>query len=151
MLAALAVASLSACSNDDKPVATPVVTAPSPSQSQQTPEEPETTQILARLIGRTGAWQAILGEASDQGDLTIHFRCTGGGNLTVGTSHGGSAKNVCDGDTKIFAESIDVPSGPVTVTVEPDDDQRWWLYVARGPVEPGGEWPTDAPEIQTEG
>ena len=110
-------------------------------------------RIVARLLDRTGSWQATFGKTSDQGGITIRFRCTGGGNLTVGAATVGmagetSATNACDGNTKLFAETGDAPSGTMTITVKPDGDQRWSLLVARGPVEPGSEWPKDAPEIQ---
>jgi hypothetical protein len=145
---ALAVVTLAACS-DDKPVTAPVVTSRSAvlSSSGPAPDEPETTRILTRLAGRTGQWQATLGKTTDRGDLTINFRCTGGGRITVGTSHGDKATNSCDGGTKLLNESIDVPSGAVTVTVEPDSTQHWSLVVARGSIARGSEWPKGAPEI----
>jgi hypothetical protein len=145
---ALAAVTLAACS-DDKPVTAPVATSRSavPSSSAPAPDEPQTTRILTRLAGLTGQWQATLGKTTDRGDLTINFRCTGGGRITVATSHGHKATNSCDGGTKLLSESIEVPSGAVTITVEPDSTQQWSLLVARGSIPPGGEWPTGAPDI----
>ena len=147
-LVASAVITLSACGTDSEPSPSPGE-QPSPlSASASAADEPGSTRVLARLVGRSGRWQATVGAVSDHGDLSIRFRCTGGGNISVASSHGGEAVNACDGGTKLFNESTEVPSGAVTVTVEPDGEQQWSLLVARGPVTSGSEWPADAPEIQ---
>lgn len=150
VLAALAVSALSACSsgdhNDNQPATAPGVAFPSP--SVQNPAIPQpSTRILTRIVGRTGSWQDAVGKAGDRGDVTIRLLCTGGGKLTVRTSHGGSATNACTGATFLYSETNGAPEGPFTVTVQPDGSQRWSLFIARGPAESGSEWPSGAPEI----
>ncbi|MBO3738615.1 hypothetical protein [Actinoplanes flavus] len=145
MLAALAVVSLSACgSGADEPVAASTVISP----SVPVPVASATSGIRARLVDRTGRWQATVGEQTDQGDLTIHYRCAGGGTITVGTSLGARAESPCDGVTRLSAASSGVPAGTVAVTVEPDGVQRWSLLVVRGPATQGDHWPAGASEIE---
>lgn len=109
--------------------------------------EPADPQILARLAGRSGHWRASLGVPGGQGDLTVRYRCTGGGELIVGTDLGGEtakATSTCDGVTRLHSAGS---TETVAVTVEPDGAQRWSLVVVRGPYEPGDDWPKGAPEI----
>ncbi|GGN91716.1 hypothetical protein GCM10010112_78160 [Actinoplanes lobatus] len=144
----MVVVSIAACGSDRHPAAVPVVTSPSP--SVRVLAEPADPQIVARLVGRTGHWRASLGLPGDQGDLTVRYRCTGGGELVVGTDLGGEtakATSICDGVTRLHGAGSPEKSWPVAVTVEPDGAQRWSLVVVRGPYEPGDDWPKGAPEI----
>lgn len=152
-LAVVAVISLSGCSSEDKPMKVPAVT--SPSSPVQVIDGPPTAGILARLMGRTGQWQASFGKPGEQGALTVRYRCTGGGKITVGTSDGAEtveAKSNCDGVPRLLSgEPVGASAGTVTVTVEPDGAQRWSLLVLQGPINTSDGWPKDAPEIEPGG
>jgi hypothetical protein len=150
---------LSACTSVAEPTSTvATLSPPSDVPSVSSSAAPEAPRILARLVGRTGAWQATVGKGGDRETLTIRFKCTGGGELTVRLTYPDtevSGTNACDSGARSLGNGVDnedaVAASPASVTVEPDGSQRWSLFIARGPFKPGNEWPADAPEIEPGG
>ncbi|WP_155123595.1 hypothetical protein [Actinoplanes sp. SE50/110] len=81
----------------------------------------------------TGGWTADL---AGDGPVDITIVCIGGGDLAVNYHNPsrplGSFKLPCDGTTSKNYDDA-APSGPITVTIKPDGDQRWSARLARGP------------------
>ncbi|MBB2947013.1 hypothetical protein FB565_006781 [Actinoplanes lutulentus] len=99
-----------------------------------------TGTVLVRLSDQTGAWNGTFGTIADTAALNILITCDGDGFVTA-------SYRVAPADEVAMKVSCGRPHwqprdetggpGPITVSIEPDGDQRWSLFVFRREPLPG--------------
>ncbi|MBU2665485.1 hypothetical protein KOI35_18415 [Actinoplanes bogorensis] len=109
--------------------------SPVPPSSLPVLASPDAGRELVRVTDHTGSWSQSVGGDEDTGAVDFSVTCVGGGFLVVTYRVAGAAKALarmpCDGGEVSRNRDDSIGPGPITVTVEPDGDQRWSAVVAR--------------------